>query len=174
MYTEESYLKGKTSTQWSWDGAKTIKITSIVTQPPQDYNRTAAANRYGTPKEVQDVLDIHTIRKDRSVSMVVDKGNNMQGGHLKEAGKVMKQEMREQFVPESDQYALNEWAVNAGFAIGVAEPTKDTIIELLVAIETRFANKRVPRTDRFVYAGNKYIGMLHTKSIGKFRISSET
>ena len=161
MYTEESYLKGKTSNQWSWDGAKTIKITSIVTQPPQNYNRTASANRYGTPKEVQDVLDIHTIRRDRSVSMVVDKGNNVQGGHLKEAGKVIKQEMQEQFIPESDQYALQEWATNAGFAIGLAaEPTKSTIVEHLVAIETRFANKRVPKTDRYVYIGNKYVGML--------------
>ena len=34
MYTEESYLKGKTSNQWSWDGAKTIKITSIVCIAP--------------------------------------------------------------------------------------------------------------------------------------------
>lgn len=160
MYTSESYIKGKTSNQWSWDGAKTVKIESIITQPPQDYNRTAAANRYGTPKELQDALDIHTIRRDRSVSMVVDKGNNVQNGHLKEAGKVMKQEMQEQFVPESDRYALQEWAANAGYAIGAAEPTKDTIIEQLVAVETRFANKHVPRTDRYVYIGNKYVGML--------------
>lgn len=161
VYTEGSYLRGKTSDEWSWDGSKAIKIMSIVTQPPQNYNRTASANRYGTPKEVQDVLDIHTIRRDRSVSMVVDKGNNTQQGALKSAGKVMKQEMEEQFIPESDQYALQEWATNAGFAIGIAaEPTKATIVEHLVAIETRFANKRVPKTDRFVYIGNKYVGML--------------
>lgn len=155
-----SVVAGKTSDEYDWDGVKTIKVMSIITQPLNDYDRTAEGNRYGTPKELQDFQDVMSVEEDKAFSIVIDDGNNSEQDMLKQAGKVMQMELAEQVTPYGDKMALRKWAEKAGQAIGTAEPTKDTIISTLVDIETAMGDKLVPTRDRFVYVANRYVGML--------------
>lgn len=159
-FDHASFVSGKTSSEYNWDGVKTIKVMSIITQPLNDYDRTAEGNRYGTPQELQDFQDILSVEQDKSFSIVIDDGNNSEQDMKKQAGRVMQAELAEQVTPFGDKHAFKKWAAAAGQSIGTAEPTKDTVVSILVDIETAMADKLVPNNDRFVYVANKYVGML--------------
>jgi len=55
FYTE-SILMGKTDQSYSFAGVRTVIINTPITQPLVDYNRTASANRFGTPEEMKDYV----------------------------------------------------------------------------------------------------------------------
>lgn len=106
--THQSYLSGKTNTDYSWDGVKTIHVSSIITQDLNDYTRSGTS-RYGTPTELQDTMQDMMVTKDRAFSITIDKGNNMEQQMMKQAGKVLRQEQAEKVVPEIDKYAFKTW-----------------------------------------------------------------
>lgn len=144
-------LSGKTSTEYEWNGVKGIYLTSVKTVPLTDYNRNTTGNRFGGQNEVQDEQQYLELQKDRSVALTIDKGNFKEGMMLKTAGAVIKDEMNEQVKPELEQFALNEWAKNAG-QYGVITDATDgakTLVDLMT-IEAAFKNKRIPASERFV------------------------
>ena len=160
LYTAKSFLKGKTSNEWEWDGSRNIKILSVVTQALNDYDRTAVANRYGTPAELQDSVQTIGVYQDKSFSIVVDRGNLTQQNMLKKAGQVLSAEVGEQVVPCIDKYALNKFALYAGkVADAGAALTKSNIIEKLVAAEDWFSDHLVPLTGRFVCMKNANVSL---------------
>jgi hypothetical protein len=146
-----SVLSGKTSTEYEWIGVNEIKLTSIKTVPLTDYDRTSTGNRYGTLTEVEDSNQNLMLQKDRSVPLVVDKGNYQEQNMLKTAGAVIRDEMNEQVKPELETFALNEWAKNAGQYMTITDDDNGSAILVdLMKIEAALANARIPKTDRFV------------------------
>lgn len=144
-------LSGKTSTEYEWNGVKGIYLTSVKTVPLTDYNRNTTGNRFGGQNEVQDEQQYLELQKDRSVALTIDKGNFKEGMMLKTAGAVIRDEMNEQVKPELEQFALNEWAKNAG-QYGVITDATDgakTLVDLMT-IEAAFKNARIPANERFV------------------------
>ena len=153
-FYQESVVVGHTSKAWDWDGTKAVKVYSITTVAPVDYvrgTRTEAVGsagnanqyyaRYGVPTEVDDTVQTMTITQDKSVSLVVDKGNNKQQMMVKNAGKVMQREMREQFIPMFDKYCLATWAGYEGVGSGVdASLTKSNIVEAITKGMTTLGN----------------------------------
>ena len=131
FYTE-SVILGKTSNEYSWDGVNSINVYTLQTVAPVDYLRpydTSTANhtvsnaslaRYGATTEVQDTIQTLTLTQDKAVSLSVDKGNNTQQMLIKNAGVVMARELREQFVPMFDKYALARWSGQMSSAPGWA------------------------------------------------------
>lgn len=112
-FYKESVILGKSNKEYDWDGVQSIKVWTITTVAPNAYNRTTVvpgASRYGTTTEVQDTIQTMPITQDRAVSLSVDKDNNTEQMLKKNAGKVMSLELREQFVPEFDKYALARYS----------------------------------------------------------------
>ncbi len=166
-FTRESFLSGKSNSGWSFTGVKTVKIPSVITQSLDDYDRTAAGNRYGTPAELQDTYQECEITQDKSFSIVIDKGNNSEQQMVKKAGEVMKQQIKEQVVPLIDKYALKRWARQAGKVKSLsAAPAADTILGMLVDIEAHFDDNLVPVGNRFVALPNPYVGLLRQSLTG--------
>lgn len=162
-FTTESLLAGKSNSGWKFDGVKTLHISSIITQDLGDYSRTATSNRYGTPAELQDQEQEVSCAKDRSFSIVIDKGNNNEQQMIKKAGVVMKQQIREKVVPEIDKRALTQWARGAGTVLTAAAATSaSTVITQLLQIETAMDDLFVPTDNRFVAMKNVDIGYLRT------------
>lgn len=160
LYEAKSFLKGKTSTDWKWDGARHIELLSVVTQPLNDYNRAASANRYGTPAELQDLMQDVEITQDKSFSIVIDKGNNTQQGMLKQAGTVMQQEVGTQVVPTIDKYALKMFARFAGNVVAAsAALSAANIIAHLVAIEDKMSDNLVPMENRYAVMANSTVSL---------------
>ena len=149
----DSVILGKTSNEYDWDGVKTINVHTITTVAPGDYTREGTS-RYGTPTEVQDTMQTLTITQDKSVALTVDKGNNKQQNMIKNAGKVMNAELREQFIPMFDKYALAAWAGASGVQTGVdSSLTKSNIVEAIGKGIAAFVNKKVPLTNVYVAIG---------------------
>lgn len=143
-------LSGKTSTEYEWNGVKGIYLTSVKTVPLTDYNRNTTGNRFGGQNEVQDEQQYLELQKDRSVALTIDKGNFKEGMLLKTAGAVIKDEMNEQVKPELEQFALNEWAKNAGqYGTITDDDNGAAILGDLLQIEAAFKNARIPATERF-------------------------
>ena len=93
-------------------GVASVKVYAITSQALTDYVRTGA-DRYGVPGELQDTVQELILTKDRSNSIVVDKGNYKQGMEIKTATEVTAMQLDEVFVPELDTYRLAKLAAAA-------------------------------------------------------------
>lgn len=152
---------GKTTEAYSWRGANAIVLTEIVTEALNDYDRNSSGNRYGTPSEVTDARQILTLQKDRSFSKAVDRGNYLEQDHLKTGAAVIKAYMNEQAAPEMERFVLKELAAHAGqVKAAAAAPTKQTVLEDVLMLETMLDDARVPKKDRFVLMKNEYVAYL--------------
>lgn len=168
-FYKESVILGKSNKEYDWDGVNSIKVWTITTVAPNAYNRTTVvpgASRYGTTTEVQDTIQTMPITQDRAVSLSVDKGNNTEQMLIKNAGKVMSLELREQFVPEFDKYALARYS--GLVASGMTAPswaslvtvsndgvtlTKSTIVEKISDGVTALRNNLANIDDCYCYIG---------------------
>lgn len=54
-YSQESFIKARLSSDYDFNGVRTVKISTPVTVPMNDYTRSGA-NRYGTPAEMGDTV----------------------------------------------------------------------------------------------------------------------
>ena len=162
-FYEDSVILGKTSKKYDWDGVKSVKVWTINTVAPTDYNRSRKisdstkdyqiASRYGETYEVEDTIQTMTITQDKSVSLSVDKGNNTQQMLIKNAGVVMNHELREQFIPMFDKYALSAWATNAGTTTVQASITKSNIVEEISNHITALVNAYTNTDNAYCYIG---------------------
>ena len=169
-FYKESVILGKSNKEYDWDGVQSIKVWTITTVAPNAYNRTTVvpgASRYGTTTEVQDTIQTMPITQDRAVSLSVDKGNNTEQMLIKNAGKVMSLELREQFVPEFDKYALARYSglVASGMtapswaslvnvkADGTATIPKSNIVDAISQGVTALRNNLANIDDCYCYIG---------------------
>ncbi len=116
-FVKESLIIGRFSNAYTFSGVKTVKVTTPVTVPMVDYTRSGA-NRYGTPEEMQDVVQEMTLTQDKSFSMTIDKGNNADQNGIKVAGKMLALQIAEQAVPTMDKYCFAQLAQKAGKVVG--------------------------------------------------------
>lgn len=60
---------------YDFDGVNKINVYSVETAELNDYNRKAATNRYGTPKELGNAVQSMTLTQDKSFTFTIDRGN---------------------------------------------------------------------------------------------------
>lgn len=150
-YTAESFLKGRISDQYSFVGVRTVKVSTPVTVPMNNYQRTGA-NRYGNPTEMGDVVQELTMTQDRSFSLTIDKGNNMDQNGIKPAGKMLKLQIKEQAVPEMDRYGFGRLAQLAGTIVGNSTAlAKNAIVERITMGTTALDDAEVPQDGRTLF-----------------------
>ena len=173
-FTQNSVVDGVASKDYEFEGVNKLNVYTAVSQPLNDYRRTGA-NRYGEPQEAQDTVQEMVMEKDRSFSITVDKGNNLEQMGAKQASKIIAIEMQEQAIPEMDKHALGKWMCYAGhIAEAAAEPTKTTIVSMISDGMVHMSNKKVPN-DRTIFIGWSYFGMLRlsTEFIGVESLAKE-
>jgi len=154
-FTRDSFLSGKASTKYTFEGVKTVNIPTIVSQALNNYTRSGA-NRYGTPQEVQDTMQSLTMANDKGFSMTVDKGNHTEQQAIKEAGRVLKVEMDEIVIPEVDKNAIKQWTKYAGKVVKEAAALdKTNVLAKLLAARTYLVNNKVK-------LDNVYVGVSST------------
>lgn len=175
FYTD-SVILGKTSNEYDWDGSETIKVWTINTYAPTDYGKPANDNaitgahaRYGSTYEVADTVQTMTLTQDKAVSLSVDKGNNTEQMLIKNSGIVMARELREQFVPMFDKYALARWSGMVSSAPSWASLVgssvdgtlaKNNIVEKISDGITAIRNEGTNVDDAFCYIGETNFGKL--------------
>lgn len=140
-----------------------------------DYSRTNSSNRYGTPAELQDAYQEVSVTKDRSFSIVIDKGNYKQQGLLKQSGVVMAAEIKEKVQPEVDKYALEKYAQNCGKTLAFAAAVSTSnIIKMLQDIGVTFDNAHIPTNDRWVFMKNANLALAKRADEFKYADSQVT
>ena len=164
----DSVILGKTSKEYDWDGVQSVKVWTINTYDPTDYNKPVndsaspglisagtAHARYGNTYEVADTIQTMTLTQDKAVSLSVDKGNNTEQMLIKNAGKVMNLEMREKFIPMFDKYCLSVWGnpSNCGTVTEDSSLSKSNIVDAISAHVTALRNKFATVDDAYCYIG---------------------
>lgn len=149
-FSSESYITGRLSKEFEFTGVKTVRISTPLTVPLNDYTRSGS-NRYGTPVEMGDSVQEESLTRDRSFSLTIDKGNNEDQNGIKSAARMMALQVREQCVPEYDRYCFEQLAQHAGKINGDTKPTKSTIVERISAGTEYMDNKEVPSSGRTLF-----------------------
>ena len=73
-FTANSFVKPNTSNKLNFTGAKTVRMYQLVTVPENDYKRSGS-NRFGDPKDIDDIVLEYTMERDKAFTGVVDKGD---------------------------------------------------------------------------------------------------
>lgn len=153
-FKKESLLTGKLSTEYTFTGAKTIKVIIPQTVPMGNYKRSGA-NRYGEPSEMQDIVQEMTLTQDKSFSMTIDKGNNQEQGNIKSAGKMLALQIKQRAVPTSDKYGFAQLAYKAGTIKGSATAlSKDNICDRVSDATTALDDAEIAEDNRTLYISN--------------------
>lgn len=130
-----------------FSGVRTVHVNSILTTPLQKYDRTkqvGTGSRYGDTHEVSDDEQTFTMQDEISLSLSIDRGNNVDQFNLKKAGEVMQAYKEERIIPYLDRYRMDKWGQGAGMHYALAaEPTMDTIAQVIIKARNAQRNRRV-------------------------------
>lgn len=156
----------------------TVHVTSVVTEPLQDYNKNKSidqGSRYGASKEVGDEVQTFEMTQDKSLNLTIDKGNNEGQFNMKKAGEVMNAETKEQISPYLDKYRLRRWAEQGNHVLLAAEPAKTNIVEAIMSQKDDMMDKYVPDQLQLTIA-RKYLRMimLSDEWVGLDKLGGET
>lgn len=151
IFVRESLVASKISSDFKFMGAKTVEVLTPVTQEMNDYKRTGT-NRYGDPKEMEDIVQELTCTQDKSFSITIDKGNYHDQGMLKKAARMLGLQMKERAIPLQDQYMLAKLANDAGTIIGNGTKlTKSNIVEQISLGTQALDDAEVPAENRTLF-----------------------
>lgn len=153
-FERRSLVADKCSTRFDWIGGEAIKLLHMLPSALNNFNRSASANRFGTPANVQDGVQTMLLTQDKSYTGTIDRGDNSQQYMLKKAGEWIKLQDSEVVIPTYDAYAIGQFIMNAGKINTIsAAPSASTIIEALIDMENHMNNNGVPQDQRWVYVG---------------------
>ena len=148
-YTDEQfYSESKTSLvtnkDFSFDGAKTIKLYKVKTTDMEDFNRNGPIldgnkSQYGTISTLQATTETFTINKDRSFTFEVDKMDTDETKMQVAAASALARQQREKVFPEIDSYVYSVMAANAGIKPEAAALTAENIYTQIIT-----ANAQMP------------------------------
>lgn len=150
-----------TNKDYDWNGVESIVVYQVDVVPMNDYQRTGT-NRYGTPTDLGNTIKEYKIKKDRSFTFVIDKGDKLQSQMVMDAGKSLARQQREVIVPEVDKYIFNvmaNGAVDAGNVEVGAVSSTNAYAKFLKGSEV-LGNKMAPDTGRVAFCTYGYANLL--------------
>ena len=75
----DSFVAGNTSNDYSFDGVKSLNISTIKTIPVTNYTRSGL-QRFGQITEVEDSVQTLTMTQEKSWTASIDEGNERGAG----------------------------------------------------------------------------------------------
>lgn len=156
--------KNFTNQDWSWDGAETIKVATLLSPSLIDYTPNGA-NRYGEPSEVEDTMQTWTLTEDRAWTKSMDKKNTQDDGGVRQAGRYLAQVTREKLIPEIDTYIF-QTIVTAGEVanrddiVTDAATSSSNAYSNFTSINADITNAEAPEEGRIAAMTADYYNML--------------
>ena len=139
---------------YSFAGAKTVVVSTVDVVALNDYDRTAAANRFGAVANLGDTKQELQMTQDKSFAFAIDAGDSSDQAIEKSAGKALRRQIDEVVIPTIDKYRLSKWAAGAGSVVqaeDAAALTKNTIIPTIISVGGQMSNALVPEEGRVLY-----------------------
>lgn len=149
-FAPTSYFKGKVSEAYKFDGVKKIVIQSPLTTPLTDYTRTGV-DRYGTPTEMDTVVQEMELTQDKAFTKILDRGNYSDSMMAVSAGNWMSEQIKQIATPETEKYAIRQWIRDGGSVTASEKPTKQTIVEVFAKAVEKLDDAFAPGEDRYLY-----------------------
>lgn len=151
IFTTESKKSLITNNDFTFDGAKTVKVYKISTVAMSDYDRTGKgsnASRYGELKDINATTETFTLNKDRSFTFAIDALDKDETGQQLEAAAALARQIREVVVPEVDSYTYNVMCTNAGTKKVDTALTETNIYNEIIEANKLLDDDEVPETGR--------------------------
>lgn len=160
-WTLEAQSQLALNNKYDFTGEKTVKVYSIPISVMNDYVRTGTS-RYGTPDDLTRNVQTLTIRKDRSFTFIIDKGDKIQSEMVSDAGQALARQLKEVVVPEFDTYVFKELAAAAQEAGGYATTaiTASNAYEQFLAGMEYLGDHNVPDSGRVCFCTYKFANFL--------------
>lgn len=152
LFSQESKIELLTNKDFTFDGAKTVKLYKISTSEMNDYGRngTSAGNwsRYGTVKDLDATTETATLTRDRSFTFVIDALDQDQTGDTLAGASALARQLREVVIPEVDTYVYGVMCTGAGHKPDAVALTKDNIYDEIIKASAALDDELVPETER--------------------------
>lgn len=151
LFSTESKKSMLTNQDFSWAGAKTVKVYKISTADMNDYGRhsdVAAGSRYGQPKDLDATTETMTLRKDRSFTFVIDKLDIDETGRTLASATALARQIRQVVIPEIDTYVYGEMCKAKGHTVTPAELTADNIYDEITKASLALDDAEAPESGR--------------------------
>ena len=146
---------------YSFVGAKTIKVYSVDTVALNDFNRTAGSNRFGAVANLGDTVQEMTCTQDKGFTFAIDAGDMSDQAIDKAAGKALRREIDEVVNPTMDKYRLSKWAAGAGnIFTPAAAVTKNTILGNIIDANAMATEDLVPTENRTIFVSVDWYKLL--------------
>lgn len=153
VFTTESKRTLVTNNDFSWDGAKTIKVYKVTTAKMNDYNRDGENNgsRYGEVETLNATTQTMILTKDRSFTFEIDKLDTNETERQLASASALARQIREVCVPEIDTYVYNVMCTDAGNKPSAIVLTADNIYDEIIKANSVLDDNEVPETNRVMF-----------------------
>ena len=146
---------------YKFTGAQTVAVYSLPVVPMNDYQRTGT-NRYGNADDLSTNVQNLTVKRDRSFTFIIDRGDKIQSEMVTDAGKALSRQLREVCVPEFDTYVFKTLAAaaTARGAFSSEEITRENAYEKFLDGMEYLGNHNVPDKGRVCFCSYKFANLL--------------
>lgn len=171
LFFAESQRGLVTNGDFSFDGAKTVKIFKVSTVEMQDYDRSGAhtsagGSRYGTVGGIGNDVETYTLTKDRSFTFAVDKMDVDETAQVLGAAAALARQLREVTIPEIDAYIYGVMTQHAGTKAAADTLTAANIFDKILAGNNALDNALAPDMARaLIVTPDVYYMMKRSKDI---------
>jgi len=153
-----------TNQNYDWDGAQTIKVTSIGTTAMGDYNRSTGYGTVASADELSNTVQTLTLSKDRFFRAKLDKMDENES-KIK-SGEVLGRELREVTIPEIEAYRFNVMCAKIleNTTNGTEITATDSPYADFLEANTYLDDLDVPDTTKIAFATPKWLGEIKKDS----------
>lgn len=154
IFTTESKKSLMTNNEFSWDGAKSVKVYKVNTSPMHDYGRSGPASgewsRYGPVADLDAPTETMTLTKDRSFTFAIDRLDNNETAQQLAAASALARQQRQVVIPEVDAYTYNVMCSEAGHKPAAVALTDQNIYQEILKANQALDDAEAPETGRFI------------------------
>lgn len=140
-------------------GANAVKIFTNDIPPLNDYSTAGATNRYGTPADLGDTVQTHTMTQKKSTTFIIDKTNNTDQLMIKNASKAIADWFLHQLMPFKDKYTLAKM-VAATTPLEWDEAEAESLYYKILDADEKLDEAKAPQGGRIIWATPEAIKIL--------------
>lgn len=159
QWLAQSYVKPHTNGKLNFDGVDTLEVYVPTTVPYHEFDREAASNRYGDPKNITPNAHRYRMMMDMAYTGVIELGSAKSRTIGLATGEWVKNQNEAVVIPYEDRYALKKFA-NLGTIKESGSLTGDTALAALEKARREFINNRVPNSNRVIWASPEFVGLI--------------
>ena len=157
-FAKEAMSGPAVNQDYDFVGVKTVNVYSVPTAQMNDYTRSGS-NRYGTPSELENTVQELTMRRDRSFTFTIDRGNFDDTQMVNSAGAALQRQLREVVIPEVDTYRFSRMCDNAG-TVKTGTITKSNAYDAFLDGTTTLIDKKAQTAGAIAYVSSAFYKLI--------------